>query len=521
MKNNLIFALLFGMFAFFTSCEEPHVAMDMSKKNLIPKPTKLTATGSSFELEDETAVYVQNGNAQVKKVGAYLADLIKPSTGYALEIKDAEKYSDKDDAIFLLIDNSLKSLGDEGYKLTVTEDNILLAASKPEGLFRGVQTLRQLLPAKIEAKEKQEGPWLVPTGTIEDAPKYGFRSVMLDVVRHFFTVDEVKRFIDQIAAFKFNHLHLHLTDDQGWRIEIKSWPKLTEISGKTEVGGGKGGFYTQKDYKELVRYAQDRYITIIPEFDMPGHTNAALAAYPELNPDKKAKKPYTGIDVGFSTLMTNDKTTFKFIDDVVREISEITPGPYFHIGGDESHATKKEDYLPFIEKVQEIVNSHGKQVIGWADISAARLKPNTLAQFWKEKPDNALNAVKQDAKIIMSTASHMYMDLKYDSLSTLGLTWAGYVNTRKAYDWVPETSFKGITGEDIFGFETALWTETVKTTADIDFMVFPRLPGYAETAWTTHKRDWNEYKTRLASFDERFKYMGINYYRSPLVWEKK
>jgi hexosaminidase len=521
MKNKLIFTLLFGMFAFFTSCEEPHVQMDMSKENLIPKPTKLTATGSSFELEDETEVYVQSGNAGAEKIGTYLADLIKPSTGYALEVKKAEKYSDKDDAIFLLIDNSLKSLGDEGYKLSVTEDNILLGASKPEGLFRGVQTLRQLLPAKIEAKEKQEGPWLVATGTIEDAPKYGFRSTMLDVSRHFFNVDEVKRFIDQIAAFKMNYLHLHLSDDQGWRIEIKSWPKLTEISGKTHVTGGKGGFYTQEQYKELVKYAQDRFVTIIPEIDMPGHTNAALAAYPELNPDNKAKKPYTGIDVGFSTLTINKDVTYKFIDDVIREIAAITPGPYIHIGGDESHATKKKDYIPFIEKVQDIVNSHGKQVIGWADLSAARLKPNTLAQFWQEKPDNALNAVKQGAKIIMSTASHMYMDLKYDSLCTLGLTWAGYVNTRKAYDWVPETTFKGITGEDIFGFETALWTETVKTPADIDFLVFPRLPGYAEIGWTTRKRDWNEYKTRLASFDERFKYMGINYYRSPLVWDTK
>jgi len=520
MKNKLILAFLSGVFAFFTACEEPHVQMDLSKENLIPKPTKLTATGSSFELEDETSIYVQSGNSQVKKIGTYLADLLKPSTGYPINIKEAEKYSDKDDALFLLLDSGLKSLGDEGYKLTINEDNILLSAYKPEGLFRGVQTLRQLLPAKIESKEKQEGPWLVATGTIEDAPKYPFRSVMLDVARHFFTVDDVKRFIDQIAAFKLNHLHLHLTDDQGWRIEIKSWPKLTEIGGQTQVGGEKGGFYTQEDYKELVRYAQDRYITIIPEFDMPGHTNAALASYPELNPGNKAKKLYTGTEVGFSTLMTNSKTTMKFIDDVIREISEITPGPYFHIGGDESHATKKKDYIPFIEKVQDIVNSHGKQVIGWADISASKLKPNTLAQFWQEKPNNALNAVKQDAKIIMSTASHMYMDLKYDTLCTLGLTWAGYVNTQTAYDWDPENKFKGISGKDIFGFETALWTETVKTTADIDFLVFPRLPGYAEIGWTTHSRDWNEYKDRLRSFNERFKYMGINYYKSPLVWSK-
>ncbi len=517
MKNILKFAIVFIMTVMLSSCEKP-VPMDLAKANLIPEPSKLTATGSSFELEDETVIYTQKGNAEVKKIGAYLADFLKPATGFDLKTEEADKYSNEDDAVFLMLDEGLKSLGDEGYKLTINEDNILLSAYKPVGLFRGIQTLRQLLPARIESDSQEQGPWLVATGTIEDAPKYGFRSVMLDVVRHFFSVDEVKRFIDQIAAFKLNYLHLHLTDDQGWRIEIKSWPKLTEIGGSTEVGGGKGGYYTQEQYKELVQYAQDRYITIIPEVDMPGHTNAALASYPELNPDNKAKKLYTGTKVGFSTLMTNSDVTYKFIDDVVGEISEMTPGPYFHIGGDESHATKKSDYIPFIEKVQDIVNSHGKQVIGWADISAAKLKPNTLAQFWQEKPDNALNAIKQNVKIIMSTASHMYMDLKYDSLCVLGLTWAGYVNTKTSYDWDPETAFEGISKDDIFGFEPALWTETVKTTDDIDFMVFPRLPGYAEIAWTTRKRDWNEYKKRLAAFKDRFDHMGINYFKSPLVW---
>ncbi len=519
MKNLFKSGALLMALIIFSSCEKP-VPMDLSKANLIPKPSKVIATGSSFELEDETVVYTQSGSIESKKVGNYLAELIKPATGFDLNVKEADKYSDKDDAIFLLLDDGLKSLGDEGYKMEIKEDNILISAYKPAGLFYGVQTLRQLLPAKIESDKLQQGPWLVATGVIEDQPEYGFRSVMLDVVRHFFNVDEVKRFIDQMAAFKINHIHLHLTDDQGWRIEIKSWPKLTEVSGSTHVTGGKGGFYTQEQYKELIKYARDRFITIIPEVDMPGHTNAALVAYAELNADNKARKPYTGTNVGFSTLDTKKEITYKFIDDVVREISDITPGPYFHIGGDESHATKKKDYIPFIERVQDIVNSHGKQVIGWADISAAKLKPNTLAQFWQEKPKNALNAVKQDAKIIMSTASHMYMDLKYDTLCTLGLTWAGYVNTRKAYDWDPETAFKGITKDDIFGFESALWTETVKTTADIDFMVFPRLPGYAEIAWTTQKRDWNEYKERLKSFADRFSYMGINYYKSPLVWQK-
>ncbi len=516
MKNIFKIEILLVLITIFASCEKP-IPKDLTKENLIPKPTKLVATGSSFELEDETTIYVQSGNEAVKKTGNYLANLLKPATGYPFNVKESDEHED-DDAINLILDKSAEELGEEGYLLIINEGYIELKALNPAGLFRGVHTLRQLLPASIESGELQQDSWLIATGSIEDKPNYAFRGVMLDVARHFFSVDDVKRFIDQIAAFKINVLHIHLTDDQGWRIEIKSWPNLTVHGSSTQVGGGKGGFYTQEQYSDIVQYAQDRYITIIPEIDMPGHTNAALASYPELNPDNKVKELYTGTNVGFSTLMTNKEITYQFIDDVIREVAALTPGAYIHIGGDESHATKKKDYIPFINRVQEIVNSHGKQVIGWADISAAKLQPNSVAQFWQQKPDNALEAINQDVKIIMSTASRMYMDLKYDSLTPIGLTWAGMIEVDKAYDWNPETLFEGIGKENILGFEAALWTETVKTTDDIDYMVFPRMPGYAEIGWTTHKRDWNEYKTRLSTFKERFEYMGINFYKSPKVW---
>ncbi|NPA37321.1 MAG: family 20 glycosylhydrolase [Chlorobi bacterium] len=513
------FELLIVISFVFSSCET-HTPKDLLKENLIPKPSSVTATGSSFNLEDDTEIYFQKGNESVKKTAEYLAGILRPSTGFALETEEADRPED-DDAISLMLDESKKSLGDEGYELEIDEEYITLTAYKPAGLFRGVQTLRQLLPARIESKELQQGPWEIATGKITDKPAYGFRSAMLDVSRHFFSVDDVKKFIDRIAAFKINYLHLHLTDDQGWRIEIKSWPKLAEIGGSTQVGGGKGGYYTQEQYSDIVKYAADRFITIIPEIDMPGHTNAALASYGELNPDNKPKELYTGTDVGFSTLAIHKDVTYKFIDDVIREVAALTPGQYIHIGGDESHATKHDDYIFFIEKVQDIVNSHGKNVIGWADISTARLKPTTIAQFWKQNPDNALQAIEQGAKIIMSNASRMYMDLKYDSTTTIGLTWAGTIEVDKAYDWNPETMFEGITKKDLIGYEAPLWTETVKTLDDIDYLVFPRLAGYAEIGWSANDRNWNEYKKRLASFDKRFEYMGINYYRSPKVWEKK
>ena len=193
----------------------------------------------------------------------------------------------------------------------------------PEGIFHGIQTIRQLLPATIECNKPQKGPWKIANGTIIDYPVYGYRGAMLDVARHFFGAEDVKRFIDLIAAYKMNILHLHLADDQGWRIEIKSWPALTEIGSLTQVGGGKGGFYTQETFKELVKYAADRYVTIIPEIDMPGHTNAALASIPELNPDNQPTKAYTGTHVGFSTLQTNKEFTYQFLNDVIRELGSI------------------------------------------------------------------------------------------------------------------------------------------------------------------------------------------------------
>ena len=237
----------------------------------------------------------------------------------------------------------------------------------------GIQTIRQLLPPQIESSEKTNSKWLIPSVILEDSPKYAYRGAMLDVARHFFEVDEVKQFIDYLAMYKMNHLHLHLADDQGWRIEIEAWPKLTSHGGKTEVGGGKGGFYTQEQYKEIVKYASNRFITIVPEIDMPGHTNAALSSYAELNCDGKATELYTGTKVGFSSLCTDKEITYTFIKDVLTELAALTPGPYLHIGGDESHATEKEDYLKFVNRVQGIVRETGKEMIGWDETASSQL----------------------------------------------------------------------------------------------------------------------------------------------------
>lgn len=497
------------------------VAVTPGAYQLIPDPVTVDRGNGIFEIMPETTIYIDKDNEELVAVGEYLATLLRPATGFALPLTTVEG-KDPDTGIWLKRSTTAEVPRPEGYRMKIDKTLLVLEAPHAEGIFRGIQTLRQLLPAKIELKTQQEGPWKVATGTIEDYPQYAYRGVMLDVSRHFFPVEDVKRLIDLVAAYKINILHLHLSDDQGWRLEIKSWPRLTTHGGSTEVGGGKGGYYSQKDFKEIVSYAQSRYITVIPEIDMPGHTNAALASYPELNCNDKAPELYTGIEVGFSSLCVRKDITYQFIDDVIAELAALTPGPYIHIGGDESHATEEEEYVYFINKVQDIVKKHGKIMIGWDEIQHAALAPESIAQFWASE-ENALGAVKKEVKLIMSPASKAYLDMQYDSVSPLGLHWAGYIEIDDGYKWDPATLVKGISKTNILGVEAPLWSETLETMEDIEYMVFPRLPGYAEIGWTQDSlRTWDSYKGRLGAHYKRFKAMDIHFYESEKVeWGKE
>jgi hexosaminidase len=312
---------------------------------------------------------------------------------------------------------------------------------------------------------------------------------------------------------------LHLSDDQGWRIEIKSWPKLTEIGGSTEVGGESGGFYTQEDYKEIIRYAAERYMTIIPEIDMPGHTNAASVSYPFLNGNGKTPKLYEGMNVGFSTFDTHKDTVYAFIDDVVREISAITPGPYFHVGGDESHVTKKSDYIYFINKVEKIVQKHGKRMIGWDEVAIADVDATSISQWWASE-ENAKKAVDKGMKIIVSPAKKAYLDMEYDTLSKFGLHWAAYIPVDTAYIWTPEEY--GIPLENILGVEAPLWSETISNIDELEYLAFPRIIGYSELSWSIKEnRNWEDYKVRLADQAPFLDRMDVKYYPSALIdWKK-
>jgi hexosaminidase len=515
-QNNLTAAFTIIVMLLINMSCKPKPASDISKLSLIPRPVSITSTVGCFKVKANTGIYIQGESAELKQIGNYLSERLKPATGYSFEVKSVSEAPESGN-IFLSLAGADPKLGDEGYELIITKSMLKLTANKPAGLFRGIQTIRQILPAKIELTSKQEGSWEMPTGTITDYPDYSFRGAMLDVARHFFGVDDVKKFIDLMAYYKMNALHLHLSDDQGWRIEIKSWPNLTAHGGSTQVGGGNGGFYTQEQYSDIVKYASEHYIMVIPEIDMPGHINAALASYAELNCNGKAPDLYTGTEVGFSTLCIKKEITYKFVDDVIRELAAITPGPYIHIGGDESHVTKKEDYIPFMSKVQDIVLSYGKKVIGWDEVTLSGMKSNSIAQYWANA-ENAKRAVSQGAKILMSPATKAYIDMQYDSTTTLGQHWAGYIEVDTAYIWDPATLVPGIGKDNILGIEATLWTETITNMDEIEYMVFPRLPGLAEIAWSPAiSRNWNEYKVRLAKHSERFEAMNINFYHSRFV----
>ena len=468
--------------------------------SVIPAPKSHSFVDGKFNITEKTTIKINN-DPKITAIAEMLAGHIQQAAGLEIKISDTGN-------IKLQLDED-SSLGDEGYELSIKPDGLILRAYQTAGLFYGVQTLRQLISTPHDSTLG------LPALSITDSPRFAWRGAMLDVARHFFCVEDVKRYIDLISHYKVNRLHLHLTDDQGWRIEIKSWPKLTEIGAQTQVNGGGGGFYTQEQYKDIVEYARNRYVTIIPEIDTPGHTNAALASYPELNVSEEAPDPYEGTEVGFSSLSINMEATYKFLDDVIRELAAITPGPYIHIGGDEAKSTPEEDYKLFIKRFQEIDYSHNKIPVGWAEIGETELDSRTIAQHWFGAAYQG--AKEQGCKIILSPANKTYLDIKYDETSPLGLDWAGLVSVKDSYDWEPGSYMEKLEERDILGLEFPIWTETLLTMKDVEFMAFPRLPGLAELAWSPEGRSWDEYKHRLARHGKHMEKLGINFFKSPDV----
>ncbi|MDA0180654.1 family 20 glycosylhydrolase [Solirubrobacter phytolaccae] len=382
----------------------------------------------------------------------------------------------------------------ESYWIEIGASGVTFGAADAAGEARGRATLLQLGETSTPLR-------------IEDAPRYGWRGLMLDVARHFFGVEDVLRLIDFAALYKLNVLHLHLTDDQGWRIEIPGWPNLTTVGAETQVGGGAGGCFTAADYQRIVDHAAQHSITVVPEVDVPGHVNAALRAYPELW-GKPAPEPFTTWSSPGHSLDVRAEVVHRFLGDVVAAI----PGEYFHLGGDEVEGLEHEDYAQFMWDACSLVLSHGKRPIVWEEAGVAKLPAGTIVQHWSDaKPARA--AAEQGLPLIMSPAPHTYLDQKYDDQTRLGLTWAGAVEVRDAYDWDPDAV---IDGAEVVGVEAALWSETTETRDDLDEMIFPRLLATAEVGWSG-TRDWEDFRGRLAVHGAALDTLGVKFHRSKQV----
>ncbi len=435
--------------------------------------------------------------------GVFRFDSDTAATGPCAELLGLPVRSDG--AVRLRLTDSTE-LGDEGYAIRVRTEGVELSAPTVAGLRHGVSTLRQLRGTGHE----------VPALSIADQPRYPYRGVMLDVARHFFPVRDVLRLIDLAALFKLNHLHLHLTDDQGWRIAIDSWPRLAEFGGGAEVGDGPGGYYSKAEYSTIVEYAARHGITVVPEVDVPGHTNAALASYGVLAPGGTAPPPYRGIEVGFSALAVGTPAVDRFLDDVFGELAAMTPGPWLHFGGDEVKTLVPEEYAGIVTRAQEVIARHGKTPIGWHEVAQVPLLPSTVVQYWGV--NHAPLAVTGN-RVIMSPADRTYLDMKYDEATTHGYDWAGYLPTQAAHDWDPATYLSSVDPSSVIGVEAPLWTETVRTWPEAEHLLMPRLAVLAEVGWSAprNRGSWPELAGRLAAQSPLWASLRIDFFRDPSI----
>ncbi|MEV7631522.1 family 20 glycosylhydrolase [Microbacterium sp. NPDC089318] len=487
---------------------------------LVPAPSSVTLGDEALALSP--GMPVAGPSAVVER----LQDAVARRTGVRLDVIDDPAAA----LVELRIDADAAEA--EGYGLTVGE-RVEIVGGDAAGLHYGVETLLQML------SDTPTG-WVWPTARITDAPRFDHRGVMLDVARRFFPVEEVKTIIDRAAALKLNRLHLHLTDDQGWRIQIDSWPRLTErASGFAARPDDAGGFYTKDDFREIVAHAASRHVTVIPEIDLPGHTHAVGVAYPELvdEPHLHAAlladaerlghelpvkgEPYTGWGVGHSSLRIREERTWRFLRDVLTEIADVSPGPWIHIGGDESLGTSADDFAYAIEHATAIVRELGRIPIAWHEAGAASdLAEGTVGQYWgslEPAPTHAAHAahfVARGGKVVLSPSDAVYLDMKYDADFPLGLAWAGTVSVERARDWDPATVLD-VPEDAIAGIEAPLWTETVRTLADAELLMHPRIAAAAELAWSRPDdggSGWNDFRDRLGRLSLLWHSEGIRFH---------
>jgi hexosaminidase len=540
----------------------PPAAADLAPSTavpqIVPKPVSMTVGQGSFTLTSATRIVVPPGSEAAQPVAQALAGYLRPATGYSLPVVTGGSAQNGDIQLLIGDPGGLQADPDgEGYQLVTAASGVTLEAPTPHGLFNGVQTIRQLFSPWIASSSVQPGPWTVPVVRITDYPRYTYRGVMLDIARHYEPPSAVEQFIDQASAYKINILHLHLSDDQGFRIVINGFPNLTTIGGQGSVGtGGRamdpGGYWTQADYQAVVAYAAAHFMTVVPEVDSPGHNNAIImseyndTANPLLDGHPQdincgANNPpvwdYTE-DVGYSAMCPASNNTWAIMNAIISQLAAMSPGPYYGIGGDEVPTTllSQSQYAAFVNQEAGIVQGQGKTVMGWADIAGTgtNLTGPSVAEYWNPASGStsgtvtATQAVQKGMKVVMAPASHAYLDQKYkrNVPPSLGQTWACTkgCDVDQFYNWDPGTYVTGVTDANVIGLEGAMWGETVTSLNDVDYMVFPRLPALAEIGWSpkadrtsVRSAAYTDFVGRLAAQGARWLAAGMNFYPSTEV----
>ncbi len=541
-----------------TSCTNPNKDIINSEKDyqIIPKPVKLEIAKGRFVVDSKTKI---TGDKSLENEGDFLAEML--STVSNTDVKfDANNNGN----IVLQLDTTIDN--DEGYTLSVTYDKIIISGKTATGVFYGIQTLRQMMPSAIESGKDTVAEIAIPAVLIADSPRFIYRGMHLDVARHFFPVDFIKKYIDLIAMHKMNTFHWHLTEDQGWRIEIKKYPKLTEIGAwrhGTIIGHHPGtgndekkygGFYTQEEIKDIVKYATSKHVTVIPEIELPGHSGAAIAAYPFLSCFPKEKSIVfndMGSKKGKETqangtpkivqetwgvfddvYCAGKEETFTFLQDVLDEVIPLFPSQYIHIGGDECPKAnwekcpscqarikklglKDEHELQsyFIQRMEKYLNKKGKKIIGWDEILEGGLAPNATVMSWRGTK-GGVEAAKQHHDVIMTPGHSVYFD-HYQSKDKDNepLAIGGLTTVKDVYKYEPSPI--GLSADEqkyVLGSQANVWTEYMKTTDYVEYMILPRMTALSEIVWTPKDdKNWEDFDTRLQHIVERYEAMGLNY----------
>jgi len=511
---------------------------------IIPAPVSIQGFKGDFVISEKTRIILAPADDETKLAADFFANLVRNSTGMSLPVEEGKKSAKG--SVFMTLDTAIEN--DEGYELTVTHKKVIVRGGSAAGLFYAVQTMRQIMPTELESPSIVEGLVLtIPACEIKDEPRFGYRGMHLDVGRHMFPIAYIKRYIDMIALHKMNRFHWHLTEDQGWRIEISKYPNLTTTGAyrkETLVGhGGRrpfefdgkpyGGFYTKDEVKEIVEYARSKFITVMPEIEMPGHAMAALASYPELGCTGGPYEVQTRWGVFDDVYCAGKEETFSFLEDVLTEVMELFPSEYIHIGGDECPKTRwkkcplcqkrmKEEGLKdehelqsyFIQRIEKFVLSKGRKIIGWDEILEGGLAPEATVMSWRGTT-GGIEAARQKHDVIMTPYTYVYLDYYQCEPQGEPLAIGGYLPLEKVYSYnpVPEE----LAPEEqkyILGVQGNLWSEYLKTPDYMEYMAYPRMFAVAETGWTPNRlKDFEDFLTRIEVLKKRYDAIGINYFK--------